>query len=276
MSKRPSRIAGSVCCTALLIAIGIVPGAASAAPIIFTGSGTAAENSVSASASFEIIGNTLTIVLKNTSGSIAGKDKSGSTLSGLFFDLTGNPALTPVSATIAAGSIVQSDKCSTALCTATQTNVGGEWGYQATTFPGGADRGISSSGYLETGLPGNIGNFNNGLAGTELDDPGSLNGINFGIISAASGFDPNGGLANDPLIQDTVTFVLTGVAGLTNFDISDVSFQYGTSITEANITASCESGCTPVLLVPEPSALSMVGFALLALGAISRPSRRKA
>ena len=134
----------------------------------------------------------------------------------------------------------------------------GEWGYEAAAFPGSADRGIASSGYLTTGLPGNIGNFNNGAAGTDLDGPASLNGINFGIVSAAAGFNPNGGLAR-PLIQDTVVFLLSGVSGLSNSDISHVSFQYGTDLEELNVPGR------PPGKLPEPGTLALLGMALLSL-----------
>jgi hypothetical protein len=245
---------------------------ASAVPITYIGSASGPGGvPVSASAIFDITGNTLTITLKNTSPSNSGQDVPGSTLSGLFWDFTGNPGLTPVSATVAAGSII--GICDSATC-ATITDVGGEFGYQATAFAGGADRGIASSGYLSTGLPGNIGNFNNGAAGTDLDNPDSLNGINFGIISAAAGYNPNGGLANDPVIRDAVTFVLTGVNGLTNANISNVSFQYGTDASELNVPGTVDGGGGSTGNVPEPTTAAMFGLGLLGLAAVRRQARK--
>lgn len=257
----------------LLLAI---TGMANAAPITFIGSGTGPGGvAVAASASFDMVGNTLTIRLSNISGSNSGTDVPGSTLSGLFWDFTGNPVLTPMSAMLAAGSsIIGPEKCTSGACVGV-TNVSGEFGYAAAAFTGGADRGISSSGYLTTGLSGNPGNFNGGLAGADLDNPDSLDGINFGIISQATGFNPNGGLNNDPLISDTVVFILQGVAGLTNADIANVSFQYGTSITELNIPGGGGGGGggtgNPV---PEPGTLGLLGIGLLGLGLLRRGRRR--
>lgn len=240
---------------------------ASAAPITYIGSGTGPGGvAVSASAIFEIVGNNLTITLKNTSLENSGQDVPGSTLTGIFWDFVGNPILTPVSATVAAGSIITGALCDPVSCV-NVTNVGGEFGYQATPLTGSADRGIASSGYLTTGLAGNIGNFNNGLAGVDLDGPASLNGINFGIISAASGYNPNGGLSNDPVIRDTVTFVLTGVSGLTNNSISHVSFQYGTALEELNIPGTIGDGGGSTGNVPEPGTTALLGLGLLGLAA---------
>jgi len=256
--------------TSCMIALAAMTADAGATPALWTGSGTAAGVGVSASALFTISGNTLTIVLQNTSASHAAavQDVPGSTLTGLFFDLTGSPTLTPVSSLIAAGSIVQGGAC-TGTCGASTTNVGGEFGYQATSFPNGADRGIASSGYLTTGLSGNIGNFNNGAAGTDLDNPASLDGINFGIISAAAGFNPNGGLSGDPLIRDAVTFTLTGALGLTEDDISHVSFQYGTSLTETNIVGF-DPPPPPGIGAPEPASLTLFGLGMAGLAIVRR------
>jgi hypothetical protein len=238
---------------------------ASATAITFDGSGTGPGGiAVTASAIFDITGNDLTITLRNTSPSNNGQDVPGSALTGLFWNFTGNPILTPFSATVGAGSIFGT--CDQVNC-AGVTNVAGEFGYQAASLPGGADRGISSSGYLTTGLANNIGNFNNGGAGTDLDNPTSLDGINFGIISAAPGFNPNTGLSNDPLIMDSVVFVLHGVSGLSTNDISNVSFQYGTVLSELNVPGDPRD---PPALIPEPATLSLLGLGFAGLTMLRR------
>ncbi|HET7308438.1 MAG TPA: XDD4 family exosortase-dependent surface protein [Gammaproteobacteria bacterium] len=249
-------------------AIFFTASAAVATPTTFTSSGTAAGNLVTASAQFSISGNYMTVVLTNTSPT-ATMDVPGSTLTGLFFDLTGNPTLTPISAT--ASDIVQEDTCDTGDCSGTGVDVGGEFGYQHASgsgFPNDAGEGIASAGYLDTGLPHGIGNFNNGAAGSDLDSPESLDGINFGIVSSNYG-NPNGGLSSEPLVQDHVTFYFSGVDGLDDLDISNVSFQYGTGFSEANVPG------VPVQPVPGPDGLLIFATGLLLLAAFGYASRKK-
>ena len=223
---------------------------------------------VSASAYVDIIGNQMSITLRNTSPSNAGQDVPGSTLSGFFWKFKDgvNPTLTPVSATLASGSSIVG-LCDVLTCVGA-TNLGGEFGFahQASGFPRGTNWGIASSGYLTSGVPGNLGNFN----GVNLDDPASLDGINFGIVSDAAGFNPNGGLDAVPVVQGAVTFVLniSGMSGLKTSDIETGNFQYGTSFSELNVLDA------PPTQVPEPSSVALLGLGLLGLGVAH--SRRKA
>lgn len=261
-----------------LVAI-VAAGLASVAPtasfasVTFTG----LSGNLSAEALFSISGNNLTITLTNTA-TVAPNDPTN-TLTGLFFSFNGsNPTLTPVSATIPVGSsIVQPDKCDVSTTCATDTNVGGEFIFDTGPFSGGgapsAEFGIASAGYIS----GSSGNF----GGPNLDDPAAPDGINFGIVpSSFTAGAANGGLDKDPLIRNSVVFVLSGVSGFLESAISGVSFQYGTAFGEPNVPSSSTSSSTssgPPQGAPEPgtSALALLGAALIA-GALRQRRKTRA
>lgn len=253
----------------------LMPGAAWSASVTFTGSGSFGSIPLAASVvfSWNTGSDTLTVTLRNIAGPNAGSDVPASTLTGVFWNLVPNITLVPQSANVASGSsMIQTAGC--ALCVG--TNVGGEFGYQAASLRAGADRAIASSGYMNTGAPNNVGNFNtNGTAGTNLEGPASLDGINFGIVTAGdSTFTPNGGIESVPLIRDAVVFTLTGtgVGSLVASDFNNVSFQYGTALSEPNLTA-CVPGtpnCTPVVRVPEPGTIVLMSAALLGVMGLRR------
>jgi hypothetical protein len=238
-------------------AVLLLSGAAHAT-VIFTDNSTVGGNAVTGSAAFTISGTTLTLTLKNTSPA-AGLEAPTNTLTGLSFLLNGlAPALTPVSA-ISPNAIVNSADCNANPCTGTNVNVGGEWGYQ-TGF--GGKEAVGSAGYITTGLTGDLGNFN----GVNLQSPVSLDGIEFGIISATHG-PFNGGLSNQALIDDTVVLTLTIPSGITESQIGSVSFLYGTA-PDATIPG------TPGTPVPEPATMALLGSALLGFGVVQRRQRR--
>src|ERR1700752_4296272 len=82
-------------------------------------------NNISATATFSISGDVLTIVLVNTSPANA-QETPTSTLSGLYFDIAGTPSVTPTSAT--ASSIANAASCNPGPCTGVH-NVDGEFGF---------------------------------------------------------------------------------------------------------------------------------------------------
>jgi hypothetical protein len=233
--------------------------------MVFSGS-SSSSGGLSASASFTISGSTLTILLTNTdvaTGTGYPTDPA-SVLSGLFFNL-GTATFTPVSAsTFGDGSIIQTANCDIQSC-AGQTNVGGEWSYASggVSWLTGTTQGISSAGYLNTNT--SSGNFN----GPNYENPNALNGIEFGLVPnawvAGSG---NGGLDSNALIEGTVQFVLNlGTTTLTEADIKNVYFTYGTAAGENTVPGTTSSTPTSTSTptsgnVPEPALLSMLGMAL--------------
>ena len=267
--------------SAVFAALGFA-GSAGANTIHVTGSSTnvgGTGNPGSASADFTITGNTLTIVLTNTSSG-NGTEQQANTLTGIEFTFQNTRlALTPVSALVntasAPGSIFNSGNCTVpAHCTGSNINVGGEWGLDNGTTAGLTTvDAIASAGYITTGISGNPGNF----GGSDLNgnSGGSLDGIDFGILSSSHGSLDNG-FASIPLIQNQVVLTLNGVSGdLANpGNVTGVTFLYGTALGEGSIGGTCVGACLIIPggggATPEPATIGLFGTALLGLAAARR------
>jgi len=240
-----------------------IPAIASAAPITFTGS----NGSLAASASFEVVGGQLVVVLTNTSsGDVS---VPADVLTAVFFDIGGAFSLSPFSAVLGPGSTVIYDAAPAGGV------VGGEWAYGTGLVgaPNGATQGISSS-----GLGGVFGQPN--FPGDNLENPDALDGLQYGIVSAGDlSATGNGGITGSGgLIDNQVIFTLnlTGLLNLNN--IQNVTFQYGTNLTEPSFRgiSDCPT-CVPEQLaeVPEPASLMLLGSGLLAGASRLRKRVRK-
>jgi PEP-CTERM motif len=226
---------------------------AHASEITFTGT----NGSLSGSVTFSQVGDILTIVLTNTS--IADVLAPNQILTAVFFDLAGFPpgTLTPISAVLSTGSVVWFDPTNGAY----GDNVGGEWAYGSdlNNTPGSAVLGTSSSGLSLFGS----GNFN----GPNLQGPDSVNGLQYGITAA--GDDPLSGnvavTGKNALIYNSVTFTLQASQGFTLSGLSNVTFQYGTALSDPTVTATCTANCgdEPLAPIPEPASLVLLGSGLL-------------
>ena len=241
---------GSVCAAvgAFAVASAMLSASAHATPIIFS----ASQGSLAASVSFDTSGTDLIITLTNTSTEDV--TVQNQILTAVFFDVAG-PQLT---LNPAAGSAVLNGGSSVLFGSTDPGNVvGGEWQYLSGisgSAPFGANYGISSAGFGIFGSP----NF----PGSNLQGPAGINGLQYGITSA--GDDPSTGqlavTGTNALIQNSVVFTLPGLP--LGFDpsalISNVTFQYGTSLLDTNIQT------------PAPGALSLMAISIFGLRRRSR------
>jgi hypothetical protein len=211
---------------------------------------TATSGSRAASADFTVSGDELTVVLTNTSS--ADVLVPVDVLTAVFFSPNG-PIFASSTAVLTAGSTVFFDSAPAGGV------VGGEWAYGSGLVgaPLGATQGISSAGF---GLFGGA-----TFPGVDLDPPAAIDGLNYGITSA--GDNPGTGNApvtgGVPLIQNSVTFKFSGATGFDLTSITNVSFQYGTALTEPNISS-----------VPEPASLMLLGAGLAGIGIWRQKSTR--
>jgi len=226
------------------LSAGLVAVAAHSA-LVFSGS----SGSLSAQAEFSLSGTNLTVTLTNTSGADA--FAPGDILTGVFFNVAQIPALTRTSAISGGNTYLDG-----ALVNGPGTVVGGEWAYLNGLSQYSANSGISSSGLGIFG-PGNR------FPGPDLAPPVSPDGVQYGITSAGDNLaTENGGIANNEITQNSVTFVLGNFLG-SLADISNVTFQYGTSLTETHVPGREQS-------VPEPGSLALLGVGLLGVAGLTR------
>ena len=221
---------------------------AGAAPVLFTGS----SGSLAATVSFDIVGSQLQVVLSNTStGDVL---VPTDVLTAVFFNITGNPLLTRNSAISGGPTYLGSTNVS-----AGGTVVGGEWAYRNALSQYLANSGVSSSG---------LGIFGPGdrFLGANLSGPTTPNGLEYGLASAGDNLATGnpGGVLDEELTRSSVSFLLTTPSPFDLSAISNVTFQYGTALSEGHF-----SGTRPAS-VPEPGTLGLAGLALLATAGIRR------
>ena len=186
----------------------LVPVQAFAVSTTFTFAGFDVDaNGVTRAASAKFVINNTQLDLRLTNlAPTAAKDPT-EILTAVFFDLLpGTPALTPGSALVAPGSMINTNNVLTA-----GSVVGGEWAYAYGTLAYNGDQGVSSSGF---GLFGNA-NF----PGPNIQGPVAVDGAQYGIIGPYGiATDQNGDpvsplRSTDPkpqsFIQNAVDFTLT-------------------------------------------------------------------
>ena len=240
----------------LIIALAALGATAASAltvsPLTFTGSSGAR----SASVSFDVSGTNLLVVLANTSTADARVPTD--ILTGVFFNIAGNPELSRISATSLGPTYLNGTLVSSA-----GVNVGGEWAYLNGLSQYGVNSGISSSGLGVFG-PSDV------FPGANLSGPETPDGLQYGLTTAGDNLATgNGGLMANEITKNSVSFVLGGFTGPLS-SISGITFQYGTALDEPSFPGSggggggTGTGSNPA---PEPGTIALAGLALLALAA---------
>ncbi|MGA2140369.1 MAG: XDD4 family exosortase-dependent surface protein [Verrucomicrobiia bacterium] len=231
--------------------------------------GNAPGKTLQASATFAVSNLDLIVTLSN----LGTYDPSipADILTAVFFKINGDPALTPVSAQLGPDASVIAHR----LPLGFDGDVGGEWAYandlantKRDKKAGNVFEGISSASF-------NWFKANDLFPGQKLRGTGHPGGVDFGIttINDLYGNDSKG-LKNQALIQAEVIFTLADLPQGFEYtdiatEISDVSFQYGTShLKQPDILGYVEANGQ----VPEPSTISLVALGLL--GALTLARRR--
>lgn len=233
----------------------------------------------SASVTFtELSATTLGVQLRNTSlndvltpaGAL-----DGGILTGVFFSINGRPMLSTVGASALVSTLPSSSVSKGVVpVSGPGTNVGGEFAYGfGLAGPGGATQGISSSG---------LGLFGSGnLNGLDLAGPpsGAVDGLQYGITSQGDNLATgNANILGNELIKYSVDFVLTGWTSFSGTDagfralFTNISFQYGTDLSEPNVPVPPDRGPNPV---PVPSGVILMGLGGLLISAYTYRNRRR-
>jgi len=225
-----------------------------------TGPGDATNKTLSATATFTVSDLQLVITLSNTATYDA--DDSGDILTGIFFRLDGDPLLTRTSAVLGPDTAIKGRLG----VSGPGMNVGGEWAYRNDLASVSAGTNTPNEGISSTTLKKFGKRYR--FSGPNLQGPAAPGGVQYGVTTAFDGLgNDKRSIRNQQLIENTVIFTLGGLP--TNFtlaDISNVSFQYGTTLNDAAL-AGTSSG---VAQVPEPSTTMLVGAGLLGMIVVTR------
>jgi len=265
--------AGSTGCTGVDLSFNNFVSGQQPSSIIFSGSTgglNGASDTLSATATFILAGQTdaygnactggvgtLCVTLVNSQ--VGGTQSRSDLLDSMYFSVTGNPTLTPVSA-LADKVLTPTGTDTPVLSVAPQSPVlAGGWALVTTPGTDTANTKLPTSGFAWTTV-GNSGAFSNGTYNVGSD--------NYGLV--APGTTISGGLGNIPTIQTDVFLTLSGFAtsGVTDAlsSINGVVFTW-------NSTGVYAGDGTEGITTPESSTFLLLGVSLAGVGLLKARRR---
>jgi hypothetical protein len=245
------------------LALSIIGNSAHGLTFTATGPGDDTNKILSALATFVVSDLKLVITLSNTASN--DPDKSAEILTGVFFTLAGDPPLARTSAVLGSDTAIKNRPG----ISGPGMNVGSEWVYGngLTGLPDGANEGLTIASLNKI-------HKRNHFSGPNLGPSG---GVQFGVTTAFDDLgNDKGDLKHKQLIENTVVFTLSQLpTDFTLADISNVSFQYGTSLKDPgpNLAGTIRGeGNNPV--IPEPGTTTLIATGLLwSFALVGRPRR---
>ncbi len=225
------------------VAIAAISSVASGQTVTATGPGKEPGETLGASATFTVSNLDLIVTLSNTG--TFDPVNANDILTAVFFTLSDDLKLTLVSAEVASGSSIIAQR----LPLGFDGNVASQWAYRndLVRAPNGTDEGISSTSLKWFGTK-------NLFSSEKIKGFGSFGGISFGITTPDDlGGHKRGNLKNQALDQDSVVFTFSGLPDdFSVSDISDVTFQYGTSLKAPDLVGGAIEN------IPEPPTIALV------------------